>query len=66
MPRTPGVSLTDVRDYLGYREVGQTKYLATSTQRLRAALVKRDEALTNLAQTPIEHTASDQGTAVTQ
>ena len=63
---TPGVSLTDVRDYLGHRDVGQTnKYLATSTQRLRAALVKRDEARTNLAQPPITQNTSEQTTSVT-
>ena len=47
---TAGVSLTDVRDFLGHRDVGQTNaYLATSTLRLRDALAKRDAARTNLA-----------------
>lgn len=51
----PGVSLTDVRDFLGHREVSQTNtYLATTAQRLRAAIEKRDSARTNLAQPPQE------------
>ena len=48
----PGVSLTDVRDFLGHRDVGQTNtYLSTTVQRQRAAIEKRDLARTNLAQT---------------
>ena len=58
MIEAPGVSLTDVRDFLGHRYVGQTNvYLATTAQRLRAAIEKRDTARTNLAQTetpPVE------------
>jgi hypothetical protein len=39
----PAVSLTDVRDYLGHRDVGQTNtYLATTTLRLKEAIAKRD------------------------
>ena len=44
----PGVSLTDVRDFLGHRDVSQTNtYLATTPQRLRAVI----ENGTRLAQT---------------
>ena len=55
MIEAPGVSLTDVRDFLGHRDVGQTNvYLATTAQRLRAAIEKRDTARTPLAQKPPE------------
>ncbi len=48
----PGVSLTDVRDFLGHRDVSQTNtYLATTVLRQRAAIEKRDLARTPLAQT---------------
>ncbi len=51
---TPGVSLTDVRDYLGHRDVSQTNtYLSSTMHRLKDALTKRDAARTNLAQPPI-------------
>jgi integrase len=46
----PGVSLADTRDFLGHASVTQTNtYLASSTQRLRAAVEKRDETRTKLA-----------------
>ena len=55
MIEAPRVSLTDVRDFLGHRDVGQTNvYLATTAQRLRAAIEKRDTARTPLAQKPPE------------
>lgn len=47
---TPGVSLTDVRDYLGHKSATMTNtYLASTTLRLRDALKKRDTARTFLA-----------------
>ena len=55
LAETPGVSLTDVRDFLGHQSVAQTNtYLATTTLRLRDALAKRDAARTRLAQPLIE------------
>ena len=52
------MSLTDVRDFQGHRGVSQTNtYLATTAQRLRAAIEKRNLARTPLAQTetaPVE------------
>jgi integrase len=59
-----GNSLTDVRDFLGHRDVSQTNtYLATTAQRLRAAIEKRDLARTPLAQTtrpPVEAAVTTQ------
>ena len=59
----PGVSLTDVRDFLGHRDVGQTNtYLSSTALRLKAATEKRDLARTNLAQTA---TPPSEATSVT-
>ena len=45
--------MTDVRDFLGHRDVSQTNtYLASTPLRLREALARRDAARTNLAQSP--------------
>jgi integrase len=59
---TPGVNVTDVRDFLGHSSVTMTnRYLATTTLRLREALKKRD-ARTNVAHAP--QTAHGTTTAV--
>jgi len=61
-----GNSLTDVRDFLGHSDVGQTNtYLATTLQRQRAAIEKRDAARTNLAQAPADEQQSEEAPAVT-
>lgn len=63
---TPGVSVTDVRDFLGHSSVTMTNtYLATTTLRLRDALRKRDEARTNLAQTDQDVSAAAEAATVT-
>lgn len=54
---TPGVSVLDVRDFLGHHNVTQTNtYLSSKTNGLRVALQRRDTARTNLAHAP---TAAD-------
>ena len=60
------MSLTDVRDDLGHRDVGQTNtYLSTTTLRLKDAIAKRDAARTNLAHGPIEAKATAETVTVT-
>ncbi len=62
----PGVSLADVGDFLGHRDVSQTNtYLASTTLRLRDALRKRDAARTNLAQAATDKNGRPEGAAVT-
>jgi len=61
-----GNSLTDVRDFLGHRSATQTNtYLATTIQRQRAAIEKRDSARTNLAQPPVGEPQPETTPAVT-
>jgi integrase len=63
---TPGVSLTDVRDYLGHRDVSQTNtYLSSTSLRLRDAIAKRDAARTNLAHAPKTENADSASASVT-
>jgi len=63
---TPGVSLTDVRDFLGHQNVQMTNtYLSSTTMRLRDALRRRDEARTNLAQPPKAEETAKTAVAVT-
>jgi len=62
----PGVSLTDVRDFLGHASVTMTNtYLASTTLRLRDALRKRDTARTSLAQPPIAASSGEGVSGVT-
>jgi integrase len=62
---TPGVNVTDVRDFLGHTSVTMTNtYLATTTLRLREALKKRDSR-TNLAHAPEQHNSRSDVAAVT-
>ena len=63
---TPGVSLTDVRDYLGHKNATMTNtYLASTTLRLRDALKKRDTARTFLAQEAEAASEQESTTTVT-
>jgi hypothetical protein len=58
--------ITDVRDYLGHRDVSQTNtYLSSTMQRLKDALAKRAAARTNLAQPPVVEEATDHAVTVT-
>ncbi|MEP7306310.1 MAG: site-specific integrase [Acidobacteriota bacterium] len=63
---TPGVSVTDVRDFLGHRDVSQTNtYLSSTTLSLRSALQRRDIARTSLAQPPIADDDANEAPSVT-
>jgi hypothetical protein len=60
------VSLADVRDFLGHRDISQTNtYLASTTLRLKEALMKRDAARTNFALAAIDKNGRPEGAAVT-
>jgi integrase len=63
---TPGVSLTDVRDYLGHKSATMTNtYLASTTLRLRDALKKRDSARTFFAHEAESGTQAEAALTVT-
>lgn len=63
---TPGVSLHEVRDYLGQASVTMTNtYLATKARGLKDAVAKREAARTNLAHTANAPTEATEHNPVT-